>query len=122
MEKLAAAWIALNSRPSPMDLNVDDPNLWAHERLWQMSRSNPDDCWCAILYIMERAQNDYILGSLAAGPLENFLGYHGEEFIVQVERRAASDTIFRKLLSGVWQNNISDNVWYRIRAAVAGLG
>lgn len=117
LEKLASAWIALNNRSTPPDLNIDDPNQWAHDRLWTMCQNDPDQAWAAILYIVERVPNDYVLGNLAAGPLENLLGCHGEEMIDRVERKAAANPAFKKMLSGVWKNDISETVWRRIEIA-----
>lgn len=117
LEKLATAWIALNSRPNPLELDTDEPNQWAHDKLSDLSRDDPDACWEAIIYIMKRAPDDYILGSLAAGPLEDLLVYHGEEMIDQVEREAQSSRQFKKALAGVWKNNISEEVWRRVEVA-----
>jgi hypothetical protein len=57
------------------------------------------------------------LGHIAAGMLEGLLGRHGEAVIERVEVRAALDPKFRRVLSGVWQYMMSDQIFARVRAA-----
>ena len=47
------------------------------------------------------------------------LALHGTEFIERIEQLGSRDPIFRKLLGAVWQNNIPDDIWRRLKA-VAG--
>jgi hypothetical protein len=63
--------------------------------------------------------SDLILSNLAAGPVEDILVLHGEEFIGRVEVWSRRDPQFRKLLGAVWQNDMTDEVWRRLQA-VAG--
>ena len=52
---------------------------------------------------------------LAALPLENLLAKHGEVVIEEVEIIAKNDAELRKLLSGVWQNEMSDELFGRVQ-------
>jgi hypothetical protein len=63
--------------------------------------------------------SDWILANIAAGPLENSLVYHGDKFIDRFEVLAREDQQFRKLLGAVWQNNMSDALWARVKAIAA---
>ena len=113
-EKLIRAWIALQEVEE--ESAFYERNLWAAEKLWEFSQDNPELCWELILEILHREPSDKVLGSLAAGPLEDLLVTHGSEFIEKVERQASQDKRFRGLLSGVWKNEMSDDVWDRVQA------
>jgi hypothetical protein len=59
------------------------------------------------------------LQSIAAGPLEGFLGRFDDAVIERVEAEAARDRKFRRVLSGVWKHGMTDSVWDRVRAIQA---
>jgi hypothetical protein len=63
--------------------------------------------------------DDRVLQSIAAGPLEGFLGRFDAEAIDRVEAEAASNRRFRRVLSGVWKHGMTDPVWSRVRAIQA---
>lgn len=94
-------------------------SYWAFSRLDELVRSDPEVAWNVIGVIYQLDSTDQILANLAAGPVEDLLVYHGDRFIDRVETLAKSDAIFRKLLGAVWQNEIPESVWKRVRA-VAG--
>jgi hypothetical protein len=52
---------------------------------------------------------------LSAGPIEDLLAQHGDAFIDRVEIEARRDPSFAKVLGGVWQNSMSDEVWKRLQ-------
>lgn len=93
--------------------------FWAWKRLDELTESEPEEAWRVIEAIRHTNGTDFILGNLGAGPLEDLLSDHGDQFIDRVEALALRDAQFRKLLGAVWQNRISEKVWSRIRA-VAG--
>jgi hypothetical protein len=45
--------------------------------------------------------------------------YHGGNFIDRFEILARDDQQFRKLLGAVWQNNMPDALWARVKAIAA---
>ena len=53
---------------------------------------------------------------LSAGPLEDLLAYHGHLIIDRVEAEARRKPLFAKLLGGVWQNIMPDDIWTRVQA------
>jgi hypothetical protein len=83
-----------------------------------LRKTDPERCWSVILKIFEQAQSDdFVLGNLAAGPLEDLLADHGERFIERVETLARQAPRFRSLAQMVWRNSISGPVWARLRKA-----
>lgn len=90
--------------------------FWVIEYLGETARHDPQACWDAISLIWSRTEeNDMArLASLAAGPLEDLLAYHGGEVLPWVEQLCLSEPAFRTLLQGVWQNAIPPDIWERI--------
>jgi Family of unknown function (DUF6869) len=93
--------------------------FWAFERLSDLVRDDPEDAWKVIEMIRRLDGADRVLANLGAGPLENLLVAHGDEFIDRIECLAKSDEQFRKLLGIVWQNKMSDAIWMRVKAVAA---
>lgn len=73
-----------------------------------------------ILKILEKDSSDIILPVLAAGELEDILSFHGESIITLVEKIAYQNSKFKKLLGGVWQGDMSDEIYQRIIIAAGG--
>jgi len=53
---------------------------------------------------------------LSAGPIENLLSKFGEQYIERVEHKARKDPAFAKVLGGVWQSDMPDEIWTRLQA------
>lgn len=62
-----------------------------------------------------------ILGSTAAGPLEDLLAYHGIDFIEKIETKARQDRRMFWTLGCVWQNAMPDEIWERVQRAAGGI-
>jgi|SRR3569833_140346 len=77
----------------------------------------PEIAWPAIVQISEQKLTDEQKALLAAGPLETLLAWHGAAFIDQIEQQAQRSTSFRHLLGGVWQRDISPEIWNRVEKA-----
>ena len=92
-------------------------NFWAWEQLEEFCRKDPELCWELILEIFRQTDLESVLGSLAAGPLEDLLARHGAQFIDRIEDRARADTKFKDVLWGVWQSTTPTQLWKRIEAA-----
>ncbi len=86
------------------------------DRIYDLEYDCPEDLWEFILEVLHRDPPNKVIEVLAAGSLESYLAKLGEKVIEKAERQAAIDKKFRSLLGGVWQNNMSDEVWNRIRA------
>ncbi|MCH2191665.1 MAG: hypothetical protein MK188_12140 [Gammaproteobacteria bacterium] len=57
---------------------------------------------------------EYVLDNLASGALEDFLVGAGEQYFDEIEKLSNSDSRFKKLLRGVWQNEMPREFWLRI--------
>jgi hypothetical protein len=86
---------------------------WADE---EFKRADPESRWVAILAILEREPGDDVVPVLAAGPLEDLIREHGEQFIERIETEARRNAAFRHLLGGVWMCG-GHAVWTRVDAA-----
>ncbi|HJU20771.1 MAG TPA: hypothetical protein VJ770_30350 [Stellaceae bacterium] len=117
MDKIADAWLMLSYFPEKSEEH--EKNFWAFERLSNLCENDPEAAWSVIEEIFQKDSNDLILSNLGAGPLEDLLAKHGAQFIDRIERRAAKDEKFRKLLGIVWRNEIPEDVWQRIKAVAA---
>ena len=93
---------------------------------------DPEKAWEAIKYIVIRfpeadlirpyAEGDeteaqWVVGLLAAGPLEDFLSLYGPNYIERVEIEARRDRRMAWALAGVWQFTMTDEVWARVQRA-----
>lgn len=116
-QKLVAAWIALHHAEAKSPEYND--NFWAFTALSDLCETDPDFCWELIEEIRRSDGSDIILANIAAGPLEDLLAQHGVRFIDRIEKQARDDKQYRKLLGAIWQNNIPDDVWKRVKR-VAG--
>ena len=92
--------------------------IWASRRVSEMSRTDPAAALEVIRDIQRRNPPPRVLANLAAGPLEDLLVYKGPEIIDQIEILAQEDPAFRRLLGGVWRNQIHGDVWNRVQALI----
>jgi hypothetical protein len=111
-DAFAQAWIA-----ELRGLAAPDSNVGQSVVMMNFS-ATPDRQWQFILAAVAHA-TDEELGPIAAGPVEHLLGKHGDRYIDEVERRAASDPKFAQMLLGVWKHQMSDAVWARVQALKA---
>ena len=75
------------------------------DRLFKMIVLDPhrvDQAWALVLALVERAPDDEALAFVAAGPLEDIVRRHGDEFADRIVDRARQDSKFRSALKGVW--------------------
>lgn len=94
-----------------------DANSWAGSTMVGMTfYASPEQQWDLILELINKApDSENVLQTIAAGPLEGYLGRFGDSAIDDVESLAASDAKFARVLSGVWQHGMSNSVWQRVR-------
>jgi hypothetical protein len=113
---VAKAWVSLQyaERNSP----EFDSLFWAHMRLDEILDNDAEHCWQIINEIREIDSSDFLLSNLAAGPLEDLLARSGGAFIERIEKLAQKDEKFRRLLAGLWKNNIPDEIWARVQGAI----
>ncbi|GEP46393.1 DUF6869 domain-containing protein [Brevifollis gellanilyticus] len=77
----------------------------------------PEIAWSAIQQIFQHELTAKQISVLAAGPVETLLAYHGPAFIERVEQEARQSDRFRYLLTGVWRNSMTQEIWDRVRRA-----
>ena len=117
LRKIAETWIRLYYLPE--DSRERQENLWAFNKLVDLCEDDPENCWKAIQLIRKLDGSDTILANLAAGPLEDLLVHHGSIFIDRIEALAETDPQLRRLLGAVWQRDIPDEIWKRLKAVAA---
>jgi hypothetical protein len=106
---LAAAWLH-------HDRTGRETRFWAWERVNDVIRRQPLTGWLLVRSLIAGAADESQLMSVAAGPLEDFLGEHSGALIDQVEDAARADPRVMLALRGVWKNAIDDEDWLRIQA------
>lgn len=113
VDYLMECWLASQSTVQ----ETKQQNDWAFMEPADEARENPDKAWEYILFAVRDARfSTANLGVLAAGALEDLLSYHGPTFINRVEHEARTDPRFAWMLGGVWQFQMSDEVWNRVQA------
>jgi len=114
MDDLIQAWIdmTVHGRGTP----EYEESFWAFWAIQDLINEHPDQAFLVIREILRKNQTDKVFQSLSAGPLEDLLAAHGPTIIERVEDTARSDPIFRKLLGGVWQDQIREDIWHRVQA------
>ena len=113
VEELAETWIRYWSAPENSPERADfDLAMKFHD----IEYHKPDILWAMILAIHTRDKSVHIDQVLSAGPLENLLALHGDNFIDRVELEARTNPSFARLLGGVWKNRMSEALWQRVQA------
>ena len=115
LNKLADAWI--RDQHAPKDSEEREDTYWASGEVIDMTYDGKsEELWQIILKIHERDQSITIQEILSAGPIEDLLSHFGELYIERIEEKARQDPAFAKVLGGVWQNRMSDEIWSRLQA------
>ena len=114
---LVAGWIALYS--SAAGTPEHDEHAWAFGRVWDMCEEDPNAAWRFVLAVLASDRSPKVMKTLAAGPLEELLAQHPHAMIELVEAEARTNPDFARLLGGVWQNAMPDDIWRRVQAAMS---
>ena len=79
-------------------------------------QDNWSQVWLALNEIAKLELNisDQTLATIAAGPLEALLNDVGSEYIEQILRLAQTNSVFAKMLTGVWKSGIDKEVWDKV--------
>lgn len=100
IDRLAKAWIFAQK------LGVDSPGYekhsWAVDEVINMAAEEPQDLWQIILKILELDNSDEVARAVGAGPLEDLMVHHGEEFIGKVEEQVSRSDAFKTAMKSVW--------------------
>ena len=114
--RLADAWITLQK--AEMHSELYKSHFWAFDKVLDLAETSPLECWDVVMKIFMKEPDDELLAIMAACPVEDLLGAHGEQIIGLVEEAAQKYPRFREMLSGVWQVSISDQIWQRLQIAI----
>ena len=111
---LAKKWIAYWYAPEG---SMEQEQLsWVRDMEADLTYDEPSLAWSLILEILRCDQTNHILKVLSTGPLEDLLAEHGPQIIITIEQEAKVNPYVAKLLGGVWQNAMTDEVWTRVQA------
>jgi hypothetical protein len=113
IDYLMECWLASQSS----DAGAKEENSWADTEPWEEAQRDPERAWECILFAVtdSRFSADH-LGLLAAGALEELLSSHGQDFIERVELQAKTNPRFAWMLGGVWQLQMSAEIWQRVQS------
>jgi hypothetical protein len=108
---LIDCWLDSQSR----DAILAEQNYWAAMWLGGLENDDPELAWKFLVLAAadDRFSNEN-LGLLAAGPLEGLLSKRGHHFIDRVEQEAATSKRFAWMLGGVWQAEMTEEIWQRV--------
>lgn len=88
--------------------------FWAFDKIVDITEEKPLDVLEVIKEVLKITDDERILVSLAAGPLEDILVKHGREVIDEVILLVKTDPNFKDLLLGVWGNSVDKGVWKQL--------
>jgi hypothetical protein len=115
LNNLADAWV--RHWQAPKGSEELSETFWAIEEEHDLFfDGKSEELWQLILKIHERDHSIAVQQVLSAGPIEDLLSKFGEQYIERVEDKARKDPMFAKVLGGVWQSNMPDEIWARLQA------
>lgn len=85
-----------------------------------MVADEPDEVWNIILGILGEDDSEIIVKAVGAGPLEDLMVLHGEEFIDKVESEAFKCKTFKEAMKYTWLDGDDTKVCTRF-FAIAGI-
>jgi hypothetical protein len=112
LDRLIKAWDAYYTSPKGAER---EKHWWALRKVIEFTSSEPESIWQFVTAAYRQNLCDEAIGSLAAGPLESLIAFHGEGYIDRIEKLASEDAEFKDLLTGVFRNNATSEVWARIQ-------
>jgi nitroreductase len=76
-------------------------------------RSDPETAWRFIEIAYRSDLDDKQILSIAAGPLEEFLPIHGDQYFDRLETAVRREARARFMVAGVWRGGMSNGLWER---------
>ena len=117
IDRLARAWIDIAEQ---LIKHQNEPDYFKQippHPIDEMIYRAPETAWLIIDSARHMTNDEIVLATLAAGPLEYLLAKHGEKFIDRFEELAKTDKEFSDLMAGVLtRKNMSPNLVARIKA------
>ncbi|OYV07052.1 MAG: hypothetical protein CFE26_03020 [Verrucomicrobiales bacterium VVV1] len=113
-EDLVIGWIALQK--APINSENHHEAFWSFTLMDALVENFPEEALDVIKRILEHDDSPEVLGSTAAGPIEQLLVSHGSRMIDAIEEEARTNPRFQYALGGVWRSDALPEVWKRIEA------
>lgn len=112
-------WSAWKTNPDIRELAeayLTKPSVWDREdeELYALIYAEPNRALTILFAIMQLTEDQKVLSACVAGPLEDFLGVHGETYLETIHSLALEHRRLREALDGVWQGSMPKNVWRKI--------
>ncbi|AUD77727.1 hypothetical protein CW740_00140 [Kangiella profundi] len=117
-KKEMKAWVDEYIKAQDNNTSISENGVlhWSVNKFFELENEHPELCWKIILEILHREPSQKVKEMLAAGPLEDLIDLHGEEYIEVIEEEAKINPEFRKLLRGVWESSTPE-IWNRVLKA-----
>jgi hypothetical protein len=75
-----------------------------------LAYSAPEILWSFVLSVLEQNPTSNVLGMLSAGPLEDLIQDHGEQFLERISTETRLNPAFAALLPKVWIPDAPDAI------------
>jgi hypothetical protein len=113
---IAHQWIAFQHS---FDISQSSPETkgleWTYDAVCEMLEGDPEDAWKLILMIHGLDQSECVNQILSAGPFEDFMEINGPAYIDRVEAEVQRDKSFARIVAGIYQGKIKDEIWQRLQ-------
>lgn len=103
IEALADSWIKATEAGLGPNGNKGNDNLnWAVEKMLDIPYKEPELAWEIIITIIKKNPSPKVISQLGAGPLEDIMRYHGNNFMKRVEKAVVENALFKDCMKSVW--------------------
>lgn len=124
--ELAKAWVEFTSRLHPERGDLDDSEYnslsadedWAVSDLLMISLSDPGRAYEIVLEMLSMTSDDWVIASIAAGPVETILRSHAAEFVPRLSRDVHANPNIRSLPEYLWLGELPDALRRELSALI----
>ncbi len=99
---------------------ADPEGYWSAAAIDDMIRGDVESAWPLVRELLRKAADDRMLAFIAAGPLEDLISLHGWALMERVAEAARSDQKLRRALTGIWVDELPEELLRRLRLLVEG--
>jgi hypothetical protein len=115
---LAKAWIEFIRRLNPATGDIDDHSYaqlsdntdWPVDRLIEYSIADPARAYDVILCIAAMSDDEWVLSSVAAGPLETIVRSNPREFVPRLADDATRNPNIRVIVRNMWFDSLPEEM------------
>jgi hypothetical protein len=109
LEEFIFHWLA------EIDLDNEEVSIYGGKVVLMNMLASDVFQWKFIIKSFSLATDASHLETIAAGPLEHLLANHGEKWIDKVEGESLANENFSWMMTGVWKNSMTEDVWSRVQ-------